>query len=278
MAAPGRPRTSRATILRGSFLLVALVGGGCATDSCGGGQDNGALGAAGFSFDCAGDSADPDRPTLDAWCATTQDTSTIPDVVAGAPFQLNVSTGDRPQPALASLAASSADGWAIAQPGWLGFLVFSGSDVLDFTHVHAQAVASLVWQAPPASTLVAGTPPATLAVVPQGADGGTLGGELPCTFGASDPAIIGVTSRGRIATVTANGTGDATITAACAGLELAASIHVTGASTSDAEPGDDSPSFAEEGGADDPAQDAGDADDALDAASGDGADAAEGGP
>jgi hypothetical protein len=205
---------------------VVLVASACSTPSTG----NGALGSAGFSYDCAADSAAPDRPELDAWCASPHDASAIPEVAVGAPFELRVadSGGTTLQPAVPSLATASPGGWTLTQAGWLGFLLWSGSDVLDFTHVHGEAVASLSWQAPPPLTLDAGAS-TTLSVVPRGADGGVLAGELPCDFASTDPSALAVTDHGRIATLTASASGKATITASCAGQQLVASFVIAGA-------------------------------------------------
>jgi hypothetical protein len=224
-----RPRAAR--LVR---LALVLGAGACSSSS----QDNGALGGAGFALDCAADGADPDRAELDAWCANPHDASAIPDVATGAPFRFRAdASGDpAPEPAVLSLATSSPTGWALTQPGWLGFIVWSGSDVLDFTHVHASPVATLTWETPPPATLDVGAQ-ATLAVVPRDGDGGILAGELPCSFSTTIADVLGVTSGGRIATVVARAAGDATVTATCAGQPLTATFHVADSTSSDAAAG-----------------------------------------
>jgi hypothetical protein len=124
---------------------------------------------------------------------------------------------------------SSPDGWSVAQPGWLGFLAWSGSDVVDFTHVHAQAIASLRLEPDLTATPVAIRFAADLAVTPLGDNGGVLGGAITCTFTTSDPKVLAVMSlSGRVAHVVALTPGRATIAAACMGAATQITLQVSG--------------------------------------------------
>jgi hypothetical protein len=215
---------------------------------------NGGLGQASFTYVCP-TGGGPHAPGPDAWCDSTADRSAIPDVAIGAPFRLAVdrdSTGG-PQPAVPGLAQSTPQGWALAQEGWLGFLAWSGPDVIDFTHVRGEPVASLVWDdaedATPTSLAVSSSP-VLLSVSPMDANGATLGGALACTFSVSDPSVLAVTGTGRVASVLGLASGDATLTAACGGVEARTSIHV-GGSTSVPEAAADDTSDLDLDGADD---------------------------
>jgi hypothetical protein len=221
---------------------------------------NGGLGQASFTYVCPAGGG-PLAPGPDAWCDSTADRSAIPDVAIGAPFRLAVdqdSTGG-PQPAVPSLALSTPQGWALAQEGWLGFVAWSGPDVIDFTHVRAEPVASLVWDyagdAAPGSIAVSATP-VLLGVSPEDANGATLGGAIACTFSVSDPSVLAVSGTGRVASIIALAGGDATLTAACGGIEARTSIHVDGSTNAqeaaadattdldiDVDGADDGPSF-----------------------------------
>jgi hypothetical protein len=225
---------------------------------------NGVLGQAQFAYACDSDGAgDTDRQTLDAWCATMAD-GTIPEVAVGAPIRLTVQDEDdpEPRPAVASLAPSSGTGYALAQPGWLGFLAYSGSDVVDFTHVHAQRVAAIAWQEPPPTASDVGDAPFMLSAVPHSADGTTLAGELPCTFTTSNANVLAVTNTGRIGTVTAIAVGDATITASCASQTVTTTLHVAAAAPEAGDDGGDDSEAGDDG-------DGGDADATIDVGVGD---------
>jgi hypothetical protein len=124
---------------------------------------------------------------------------------------------------------SSPDGWSVTQAGWLGFLAWSGSDVVDFTHVHAQAIASLRLEPDLTATPVATRFTADLSVTPLEGDGGVLGGAITCTFATSDPKVLAVTSlSGRVAHVVALSAGQATIAAACMGAATQITVQVSG--------------------------------------------------
>ncbi len=124
-------------------------------------------------------------------------------------------------------------GWSIASPGWLGFVVWSGSDVLDYTHVRARTVASLEWDSSPTAwPLEIGGDPATVATSPLADDRTVLGGAIACDFASSDPSVVSVTSPGgRVARLTAHAPGEATITASCMGAQIEAPVHVAGPGT-----------------------------------------------
>ena len=225
-------------------VAALLAASGCLSSGSGSGgcDPNDALGQGSFSYVCpAPDPADPSTPTPDALCASDALASlggSLPDVAVGAPFslQFNGSSGQAPQPAVASLAQSAPGGWSLTQPGWLGFVVWSGSDVIDFTHVHAQAIASVRLEPPLPDTPVAVGFVADLAVTPLGADGGVLGGAIACTFSTSDPSVLSATGRlGRVVTVTALAAGDATVAASCMGAAAQISVQVSGAPGLDAD-------------------------------------------
>jgi hypothetical protein len=153
-------------------------------------------------------------------------------VAVGAPFslQFSPSTGETPRPAVPSLAIASPDGWSLTQPGWLGFLAWSGSDVVDFTHVHAQAIVSLRLEPDLTTTPVATRFAADLSVTPLGGDGGVLGGAITCTFTTSDPKVLSVRSlSGRVVHVDALATGQVTIAATCMGAATQITLQVSGA-------------------------------------------------
>jgi hypothetical protein len=155
----------------------------------------------------------------------------LPDVAVGAPFslQFSPSTGEAPRPAVPSFAVSSPDGWSVTQPGWLGFLAWSGSDVVDFTHVHAQAIASLRLEPDLTLTPVTTHFAADLSVTPLDGDGGVLGGAITCTFTTSDPKVLAVESvSGRVAHVVALTAGQATMAAACMGAATQITVQVSG--------------------------------------------------
>ena len=230
------------------------------------GVTNGGLGQANFTYVCP-TGGGPLAPGPDAWCDSTADRSAIPDVAVGAPFRLAVdrdSTGG-PQPAVPGLAQSTPQGWALAQEGWLGFVAWSGSDVIDFTHVRAEPVASLAWNdatdAAPASLAVSSSP-VLLGVSPEDANGATLGGAIACTFSVSDPSVLAVTGTGRVASVLALASGDATLTAACGGVEARTSIHVGGSTSAPEAAADDA--SAPDDAADDTSAPEAAADDASD--------------
>jgi hypothetical protein len=213
-------------LLAGCVSPLALAAA-TASSSCTEGTSGG-IGQAHFSYVCPTPGAAAADP--DAWCATSTDSAAIPDVAIGAPFRLavDVDSSGGPQPAVAGLAQSTAQGWSLPQEGWLGFVAWSGADVIDFTHVRAEPVASLAWQAPVPAAIGVSASPLVLAVVPRDGNGVTLGGAIACTFTASDPTVLGVTGTGRVASVVGVAAGDAFLTAACGGLDAQTSIHVTG--------------------------------------------------
>jgi hypothetical protein len=244
---------------RVALLLVAC---GCLSTGGGGGCGaNAALGQGTFSYACPGpDPANPSTPNPDAICASTAFATlgSLPDVAVGAPFslQFSPSSGEAPRPAIASLAVSTPDGWSLTQPGWLGFLAWSGSDVVDFTHVHAQAIASLRLEPDLTTTPVATGFVADLSVTPLGGDGGVLGGAIACSFTTSDPKVLSVKSlSGRAARVGAVAAGEATIAASCMGaatqitVQVAVPVDGSGAAADDAG-GDASEDQSAEAGAD----------------------------
>ena len=220
---------------RHGHVALLLVGSGCLSTGGGGGclHEEG-LGQGTFSYACPGpDTVNPATPSPDAFCASTALASlgSIPDVAVGAPFslQFSPSSGEAPRPAVSSLAVSTPDGWSLTQPGWLGFLAWSGSDVVDFTHVHAQAITSLRIEPDLTTTPVTTAFAADLSVTPLGADGGVLGGAIRCTFTTSDPRVLSVKSlSGRVARVEALATGQATIAAACLGAATQITLQVSG--------------------------------------------------
>src|ERR1019366_4888954 len=199
---------------------------------CGGGGAGttppapGALGRGRFYYVCGGVDADTSHPDPDAWCDTAVDRTIVPDVAVAAPFRIAIDqdSSGGPQPAVPALAQSTPQGWALVQAGWLGFIASSGADVIDFFHVRAQPVASLAYQEP-GPKVVDGTP-TLFAVVPRDGTGATLGGAIACVFSASDPAVLAVTSTGRVASAVGLATGDVTLTASCAGQHVQTSLHV----------------------------------------------------
>jgi hypothetical protein len=256
-------------------VALLLVASGCVSTGNGGGcSAKDGLGQGTFSYVCPDpDPANPSTPSPDAFCASTglATLGSLPDVAVGAPFSLQFSpaSGEAPRPAVASLAVSSPDGWSLAQAGWLGFLAWSGSDVVDFTHVHAQAIASLRLEPDLTTTPVTTGFVADLSVTPLGGDGGVLGGAIACTFSTSDPTVLSVKSlSGRVAGIGALAAGEATIAASCVGAATQITLHVTASADGSGPAPEDA---AEDGDAsDDPiAQDGADAEGAGSADAGD---------
>ena len=205
-----RQHVSNALLLVASGLAIAAAG-------CG---ENEGLGRGTFSYVCpAADPADPSAPSPDAACgSSTASLANLPEVAVAAPFSLQYSqsTTGPPRPAVASLATSTAQGWSFTQPGWLGFVAWSGSDVVDFTHVHAEPIASLRLEPAVNAPLSVGTA-VHIAATPLDARGAVLGGAIACTFTASGTGVVSIQSSGRAARVVPLAAGEATLAAACAG-------------------------------------------------------------
>lgn len=201
-------------------LACSLTGGG--------GGDNGGLGKGTFAYVCP--SAVAGVPRLDAFCDAHPGGDGIPDVAIGAPFGLLYDVPSVAlRPAVAALVESGPEGWALNQSGWVGFVAWAGSDVADYTHVRARAIAKLAWAMDPASSpLDAGdATPVTVAVIGEADDGTILGGAIGCTFSASDETVIAVTADGgRTAQIEALAEGEATLTATCSGVSIASVLQV----------------------------------------------------
>jgi hypothetical protein len=227
-------RWPRSWAHRRGRLALLLFASGCLSSSGGssGCGDDAALGQGTFAYACPADPADRAVPNADAFCASAADAGTppLPDIAVGAPFSLRFDQGSGagPQPAVASLAQSTPQGWSLTQSGWLGFVEWSGGDVVDFTHVHGQAIASIRLEPDlTAAPLPIGTR-IRVAATPLGADGAVLGGQISCTFTASDPEVLAAQSEsGRVAELTALEVGDATLTAACTGAQAQVTLQVT---------------------------------------------------
>jgi hypothetical protein len=233
---------------RAALLLVASA---CYSSGGSGSCDplaNGALNQGRFGFACS--SSDPSQPNPDAYCATVTGFAGVSDVAVGAPFRLQFDQENTPgpQPAVPALANAGPMGWSIASPGWLGFVIWSGSDVLDYTHVRARTVASLEWDSSPTTwPLAIGGGPATVALSPLADDRTVLGGAIACNFASSDPSVASVTSPGgRVARLTANAPGEATLTASCMGAQIQAPLHVSGPGTTLEDATDDSEAGTQE--------------------------------
>jgi hypothetical protein len=125
------------------------------------------------------------------------------------------------------LATSSEKGWATTQAGWLGFIAWSGSDVVDFTHVHAEPIASVRLDPAIKTPLVMGSV-AHVAATPLDASGTVLGGALPCTFTQSNPAAVLLASSGRVARLVARASGQTTVSVECMGMRAQVDIQVLG--------------------------------------------------
>jgi hypothetical protein len=177
----------------------------------------------------APDSANPLAPSPDAQCgAGATGEGSLPDVAVGASFslQFNQTATGSPRPAVASLAQSTPEGWSLTQPGWLGFVAWSGSDVVDFTHIRGQAIASLRLEPDLTTPLPVGFL-SDVAATPFGADETILGGAIACTFTSSDPGVVSLRGQsGRVAHIAALAAGDATLTASCMGAQTAVTLHV----------------------------------------------------
>jgi hypothetical protein len=210
--------------------------------ACSSTSGNGDFGKRTFTYVCPAVDAvvNPTVPGPDAYCDAHPDGASIPAVAVGAPFRLSFNaTSVALQPAVAALAETGPQGWSLGQTGWLGFVAWSGSDVVDYTHVRARAVASIAWETDPAGLdLAPGASAVTVAAIPKADDGSTLGGALACTFSASDLAVVAVTvNGGRTAQIAAVGPGDSALTASCSGVSITASLHV--AAPADAGPAED---------------------------------------
>jgi hypothetical protein len=211
-------------------IALLLAASGCVFTSLGACQPNtnSALGQGTFVYVCS--KTDPTQPSDDAWC-DSETADAIPDVAVGAPFQIQYG-GGAPQPAVAALAQSTGEGWSLVQTGWLGFIVWSGSDVLDYTHIRGRSVASLRLQ-PDVITIDVGGALGAVAAVPLADDGTTLGGAISCTFASSDVDSIAVSSQGRTARLTALAPGrDVVLTASCMGQQAQCQVHTSTAGAS----------------------------------------------
>jgi hypothetical protein len=233
-ASPMTPRLRSWTRRHGRIALL-LLASGCLSSSSGSGgcTGNAALGQGTFSYACpSADPAGPTVPNADAFCASGTDAGNLPlpDVAVGAPFSLRFDqvTGDGPQPAVASLAQSTPQGWSLTQPGWLGFIEWSGADVVDFTHIHAQAIASIRLEPDlTAAPLPIGSI-ASMAATPLGAGGVVLGGQITCTFTSSAPEVLSARSEsGRVARLAALAVGAVTLTASCVAVQTQVTLQVT---------------------------------------------------
>jgi hypothetical protein len=228
-----RPRTR--------FALLAVAS---ACDSSGGGscdpQANGALNQGRFAYMCP--AHDPSEPGPDAFCDSADASMAIPEVAVGSSFALSVDTSSagQPRPAVAALAVPSGSGWSLPQPGWVGFIAWSGDDVFDFTHVHGRAIATVALEPDPTTmALRVGAEPVSVAVVPRADDGTVLAGAIQCTFAVSPPSVVSVTgSGGRGASLRALAGGEASLTATCQGVVVQATVHVS-APHEDATPAED---------------------------------------
>jgi hypothetical protein len=206
----------------------ALLAAFASLSACG---QNEGPGKGAFSYVCpAPDPADPAAPSLDAACGPDgASLASLPEVAVSAPFSLRYSetTTGPPRPAVASRATSTSQGWSLIQPGWLGFIAWSGSDVVDFTHVHAEAIATLRLEPDLTAPLSMGTA-IDVAATPLDAAGAVLGGEIPCTFVSSNPAVLSVAGTGRVARAVAQVTGEATLSAECLGIGAQVTVPVVG--------------------------------------------------
>ncbi|HEX4445165.1 MAG TPA: hypothetical protein VH044_00455 [Polyangiaceae bacterium] len=246
---PGRA----ARTVRLACAVVLACGSVAGAASCsitgGGGGDNGGLGKGTFAYVCPPGVAGVPRP--DAHCEANPGGAVIPDVAIGAPFGLSYDVPSVAlRPAVSALVAPGPGGWALNQSGWVGFVAWSGSDVADYTHVRGRAIAKLVWETDPASlSLDAGdATPVNVAAIGEADDGTTLGGAIGCTFSTSDEGVLGVTADGgRTAQIEPLAAGEATLTATCAGVSLAAVLQV-GVGDVAVDDGGDAPG-AEGGGA-----------------------------
>jgi hypothetical protein len=215
--------------------LTLLVASGCVSTGVGAGgcAESTALGQGTFSYACPPpDQAHPSVPSPDAACApgNVASSGALPEVAVGAPFSLQFasSTTSAPQPAVPSLAQATPQGWSLAQPGWLGFIEWSGADVVDFTHVRAEAIASIRLEPDLTRAPLEVGVGAILAATPLDADGAVLGGAISCTFDTSEASVLSVRDlSGRVVEVTARAVGDATITASCVGAQGQVAVQVT---------------------------------------------------
>ncbi len=229
-----RPRSC--TRRRGRLALL-LVASGCVSSSGGSGgcSQNEALGQGTFSYACPpSDPADPSVPNPDGYCASTPAASlgALPEVAVGAPFSLQFDsmTAGGPKPAVVSLAQSTPQGWSLTQPGWLGFIEWSGADVVDYTHIRAEPIAAIRLEPDLTSMAIAVGADANVAATPLDAEGAILGGALACTFTTSDPSILSARNKsGRVVDVTAHAPGDATLTASCMTAQTQVTVRVTAA-------------------------------------------------
>jgi hypothetical protein len=222
----------RSPTRRRARAVQSLVASACLWTGAplGCGQNNG-LGKGAFSYVCpAPDPADPSAPSPDAVCDPDgASLANLPEVAVASPFSLRYSqsTSGAPRPAVASLAVSTSQGWSLMQPGWLGFIAWSGSDVADFTHVHAESIASARLDPAPTTPLSVGAM-LRVTATPLDAAGTVLGGVVPCTFASSNPGVLSLAGAGRVAQVIAAATGETTLSAECLGARAQVTIQVAG--------------------------------------------------
>jgi hypothetical protein len=203
---------------------------------------------------------------VDPFCAVVAewplfDSATIPTVAVGAPFQLAYElVGDAGGPEVSTAIAaavpadapSTAAGFSVSQPGFMGFLAWQGADVAGYMHILARSPVSLGLSTifplainaaglpfPDGSTgqplsLGAGSVQSMVAFLR--ADDGTMlaGASAPCTFESSAPQVLSVQSRGVVAVLTAIADGSAALSAQCGILSASVLVQIAG-STGDAD-------------------------------------------
>ncbi|HEX7604925.1 MAG TPA: Ig-like domain-containing protein [Polyangiaceae bacterium] len=217
---------------RRALLACILALAGCmssGSSGCDVGYGNGGLKNGNFAYLCTASGRD-------AQCSGGYSQG-IPDaVIVGARFKLSYVEATAPdaQPAIFALRAASAnradessDGFAIEQPGYAAFLVTRNGQVVDFVNLRARHVDQIQLTPSPFGSLAKGET-RDLEVTPYGLSM-VLGGALDCTFASSNAAIASVTTdNGRLAHVTGEAVGKATLTVTCDGFSESRVLDVSG--------------------------------------------------
>jgi len=171
----------------------------------------------------------------------------LPTVAVGAPFELGYASPEdasgavlTPQPAAGAFVRSTPQGFS-AELASTGFVVWQGSEVLDFTNVTARPLALLGFLDPSAVPMAmaqdagpvryqatAGVP-ATLIVLPEASDGTTLAGSMECAFASSDPERLWIAGQGIVAHLAPLADGTVTVTATCMGIRAQVEVDITAA-------------------------------------------------
>jgi hypothetical protein len=223
-------RETRRALLACVFVLAGCTSSG--SSGCDVGYGNGGLKNGNSAYVC-------NTSGRDAQCVNGYSLGMPDAVIVGSRFKLSYAENlaADAQPAIFALRAASADradegsdGFAIKQPGYAAFLVTRNGQAVDFVNLRARHVDEIRLEPVPFGALAKGET-RDLRAVPYGLSE-VLAGALDCTFASSNPAIVSVTTpNGRLAHVTGEAAGKATVTVTCDGISESRVIDVSGTTT-----------------------------------------------